>query len=155
MKFLMNGKKLAIIGIFLVLLLGGAAFGLYVMKMNAASFMGMGVDVSEQPEEVRLAWEDRFQKAVVREDVLNWTIKQSDYAARMDVPQEAAFEDLKSRVKVEYKKHKSMIEVGLTGKRKQNDQMAEVARFLNQAATSIVAQEEPAFEAALRSKAGQ
>jgi len=143
------------IAILAVLLLGGAGFGVYTMKQNAPSFRGIGVNVKGQPEDVCKDWEAKLKEAVSREDVLTWVVEETDYAAKMEVSEGEAHDDLKGRVAVRYKKQKDVIEVGLTGKRKEDEKLGEISNVLYRAAASVVAREDSTFEAFLNSKAGQ
>ncbi|YCM44337.1 hypothetical protein V2O64_23820 [Verrucomicrobiaceae bacterium 227] len=151
----MNSKKLVTIAIVVILLLGGAAFGLYTMKKNAPSFRGIGINVKGQPEEVCQDWEAKLKEAVSHDDVLKWVVENADYAAKMEIPAEAAYDDLKGRVAVRYKRQKDVIEVGLTGKRKEDEKLGEVANKLYLVVANLVAKEDDSFAAFLKSKAGQ
>jgi len=152
---IMSSKKLAAIAILAVLLLGGAGFGFYTMKQNAPSFRGIGVNVKGQPEDVCQDWETKLKDAVSREDVLKWVIENADYAAKMEVPAGEAYDDLKGRVAVRYKKQKDLIEVGLTGKRKEDEKLGEISNELYREAAILVAKEDASFAAFLGLKAGQ
>ena len=151
----MNSKTVAMIAVLAVLLLGGAGFGVYTMKQNAPSFRGIGVNVKGQPEDVCDDWETKLKDAASRDDVLKFVVEQVDYAGKMDVPAEEAFNDLKSRVAVRYKKHKDIIEFGLTGKRKEDEKLTEISGELYRVAASLVAKDDSAFAAFLSSKPGE
>jgi capsular polysaccharide biosynthesis protein len=151
----MNSKTVTMIAVLAVLLLGGAGFGIYTMKQNAPSFRGIGVNVKGQPEDVCEDWEAKLKDAVSRDDVLKWVVEHADYAAKMEVPAEEAYNDLKGRVTVRYKKKTDVIEVGLTGKRKEDEMLGEISNELYRVAASLVAKEDSSFSAFLNSKAGQ
>ena len=151
----MKSKTITMIAILVILLLGGAGFGVYTMKQNAPSFRGIGVNVKGQPGDVCEDWEAKLKDAVSRDDVLNWVVKEVDYAAKMEVPAGEAFDDLKGRVAVRYKKHKDVIEVGLTGKRKEDEKLGEISNVLYRVAATLLAKEDSSFAEFLKLKAGQ
>lgn len=155
MKSFMSRKNFVVIAIFLVLLLGGGAFGLYTWKMNSASFRGIRIDIKGQTEETAKSWEKQFQEAAVREDVLKWVLDKGSYAERMEVEEGEAFDNLKNRVKVTYKERVGAIDIGLTGKRKEDDKLSELSSILGAAIRNVVAQQDPSFAAFTESKAGQ
>ena len=96
-----------------------------------------------------------MKEAVSRDDVLNWVVENADYAAKMEIPAGEAFNDLKGRVAVRYKRQKDVIEVGLTGKRKEDEKLGEISNELYRVAASLVAKEDSSFAAFLGSKTGQ
>ncbi len=151
----MNTKKLLIFTVVAILALGGAGFGVYSMKMNAPQFQGIGVDVRGQSDEVIESWETAFQKAVKREDLLKAVIEKSDYATKMGVSGDAAMEDLRKRATARYKSHKSMIEVGVTGQRKEIEALKAISTLVYQGAAEVVAKQDRRFAELIQSRKGR
>ncbi|MFT6596184.1 MAG: hypothetical protein ACJAT3_002165, partial [Akkermansiaceae bacterium] len=57
----MSSKKLAILAILGLLVIGGAGFGYYTMKMNEPSFKGVGIPVKGVEDETVDKWVEGFQ----------------------------------------------------------------------------------------------
>ena len=66
----MSGKKFAIIGLVVVLVLGGSAFGIYTWKMNAVAFWGISLPMQGVEAEQRDRWVETFEEIAVEEVVV-------------------------------------------------------------------------------------
>lgn len=151
----MSSKKIAMIGILVVLLLGGGAFGVYTMKMNAASYRAMVLPVNGQPKEICKEWESTLQEIVENDEFLKWAVEKSNYASVMEIPEDQAVEDLKDRVEVRYKQQRKRIEIGLTGKRKEDEKLNQIAKVLHEGAIGTLAKNDSSFESFLKSTISQ
>ena len=146
----MNKKTFLVTAILGLILVGGAGFGFYSWKMNANSFKGISVPVNglreDLKDELSQKWEAAFQEVLSDEVVLKEIVEETEYAAKMGVPSDEAVSHLKDAVKVRYRKRKDAIEVGLVGKRKQDDDLAKIADFIYKRAAKEVVLKEPSFQ---------
>ncbi len=141
----MNSKKLAIFAIIGLLIVGGAGFGYYTMKMNAPSFKGIAIPVKGVEDELVEKWVKGFQSVLERDDVLQAIVDKTEYAAKLEVPAGEAVEHLRKAIKVDHKKRLKAINIGLMGKRKQDEQLAKIGEEIYRAAEKEVAIIEPTF----------
>ena len=119
----MNKKTFLVTAIIGFLFVGGVGFGFYTMKMNANSFRGIAIPVKGLPPELCEKWESAFQEVLSEEAVTH----------------------LKDAIKVRFVKRKDSIEIGLVGKRKQNEDLTKIAEYLYRRSTEDVAKKEPSF----------
>jgi len=143
----MNGKKLAILTIIGLLVLGGAGFGYYTMKMNAESFRGIEVSVKGVEDEEVESWVSAFSSALKGEDVLKAIAEKSDYANTVGISEGEAVQHLREAIKVKRSMPRRTIQIGLNGKRKQNTQLDEISRVILGLAAPVVATQNPSFGA--------
>jgi len=144
----MSGKKLAIIGLAFVLILGGAAFGLYTWKMSSPAFQGISLPTQDVEDEVRERWVESLKKIAEEEAVIKAIAVESGYQSLMGLDsEEAAHADLAERILVKYRKRRKTIEVGLTGIRKEDDKLKTVAPFIYKVCASILAKNDQSFAA--------
>ncbi|MFT6863609.1 MAG: hypothetical protein ACJAVK_002170 [Akkermansiaceae bacterium] len=132
----------AFIGLILV---GGVCFGYYTMKMNANSFKGIALPVKGLDDELSKKWEEAFESALKDKDLLRAIVDETDYAAKLEVPAGEAVAHLEGAIKVRFVKRKGQIEIGLVGKRKQNEALAEIASVIYGKAQEVAAKSEPTF----------
>lgn len=143
----MSGKKLAIIGVVMVLVLGGGAFGVYSWKMNSVAFQGISLPMQGVPDEARDKWVEMFEKISEEETVLKVIVEQSNYQKTMGVDgEEAAIADLKSRIKIKFRPRKNTIEIGLNGKRKEVEELKLIAPTIYAVTASVLAKNDPLFQ---------
>lgn len=137
----------ALIGLILV---GGAGFGYYTMKMNANSFKGIALPVKGLDDEQCKKWEKTFESVLEDEDLLKVIVDESDYAAKLDLPADEAVAHLKDAIRVRFVKRKDSIEIGLVGKRKQDDALVEISNVIYRKSQEAVVEEDLTFEEYLR-----
>ena len=122
----MSGKKLAIIGLLAVLVLGGSAFGIYTWKMTQDDFRGFSLPMKGIEAEQRDRWVESFEK-IAGEEVKR-IVQESDYQNLMGLDgEQAAIDDLTKRMKIKYRPRKNTIEIGLTGIRKEIEELELIA----------------------------
>ena len=142
----MTGKKFAIIGLVVVLVLGGAAFGIYTMKMNAVAFWGVSLPMQGVEAEQRDRWVETFEEIAVEEAVVKKIVEVSDYQNLMGLDNEqAAVADLTKRMKIKYRPRKNAIEIGLTGIRKEIEELKLIAPKIYQVCATVLAANDGEF----------
>ncbi len=141
----MNSKKLAIVAILGLLVLGGAAFGLYTKKMNVEGFRGIGFSVSGLEQEKVDEWIGAFETVLTHDDVLAEIVSQSEYSAKLGVPEGEAVAHLRNVVDVNQSEVRKTIQIGLRGKRKYNTELDNISRAIFNVAAPLVAQAKPEF----------
>ena len=141
----MNKKVLLITAFIGLLLLGGAGFGIYMMKMNENSFKGTALPVAKDNDEMTERWVESFKKVLQDESVLKSIVEDTDYATKLDVSPDEAVEHLKEAIKVRYVRRSDQIHIGLTGKRKQNDDLEDIALKIFEKSKDEVAFDDPSF----------
>lgn len=151
----MNSKKLAILAIVGLLIIGGAGFGYYTMKMNAPSFKGIAIPVKGVEEDMAKKWVEAFQAVLEREEVLQSIVDTTEYAAKLEVAEGEAANHLKEAIKVRYKRRNNTIEIGLVGKRKQDEALAKIGTEIYRASEKEVAMLEPTFLQFLQARSDQ
>lgn len=143
----MGGKKFAIIGLVVVLVLGGAAFGIYTMKMNAVAFQGISLPMKGVESEQRDRWVEAFEKIAGEEVVVKRIVQESDYQNLMGLEgEQAAVDDLTKRMKIKYRPRKNTIEIGLTGIRKEIEVLKLIAPKIYQVCGTVLAANDGEFE---------
>jgi hypothetical protein len=141
----MSSKKLAILAIVGLLLVGGAGFGYYTMKMNAENFRGIEVSVKGVEEDQVESWVSAFQAALKRDDVAQIIVEKSGYVEKLGIPEGEAVNHLKEAAVVKFSKQRKAIQIGLNGKRKQNAELDEISRTIFNVAAVAAAELEPDF----------
>lgn len=142
----MNKKTFLVTAILGLIFVGGAAFGFYTWKMNANSFKGIAVPVKGLPDELCEKWETAFQEVLSDDAVLQEIADETEYADKLGVPAGEAVSHLKGAVKVRFVKRKGSIEVGIVGKRKQNEALSAIADILYKKAVKEVVKTTPSFQ---------
>ena len=144
----MSGKKLAIIGLLAVLVLGGSAFGIYTWKMNAVAFWGISLPMKGVEAEQRDRWVETFEEIATEEVVLQKIVEVSDYQNLMGLDgEQAAIADLTKRMKIKYRPRKNSIEIGLTGIRKEIEELKLIAPKIYQVCAMVLAGHDREFAA--------
>ena len=144
----MCGKKLAIIGLLAVLVLGGSAFGIYTWKMNAVAFWGISLPMKGVEAEQRDRWVETFEEIAAEEVVLQKIVEVSDYQNLMGLDgEQAAIADLTKRMKIKYRPRKNSIEIGLTGIRKEIEELKLIAPKIYQVCAMVLAGNDREFAA--------
>lgn len=144
----MSGKKLAIIGLLAVLVLGGSAFGLYSWKMNSVAFQGISLPMKGVEAEQRDRWVETFEEIAAEEVVLQKIVEVSDYQNLMGLDgEQAAIADLTKRMKIKYRPRKNSIEIGLTGIRKEIEELKLIAPKIYQVCATVLAGNDREFAA--------
>ena len=143
----MGGNKFTIIGLVVVLVLGGAAFGIYTMKMNAVAFQGISLPMKGVEAEQRDRWVETFEEIAAEEVVLQKIVEVSDYQNLMGLDgEQAAISDLTKRMKIKYRPRKNTIEIGLTGIRKEIEVLKLIAPKIYQVCGTVLAANDGEFE---------
>ena len=136
----MSRKKLAIIGLIVVLVLGGSAFGIYTWKMNAVAFQGISLPMKGVEAEQRDRWLEMFEKIAVEEVVVKRIVQESDYQNLMGLDgEQAAIADLTKRMKIKYRPRKNSIEIGLTGIRREIEGLKLIAEKIYIVCATVLA----------------
>ena len=144
----MSGKKLAIIGLVVVLVLGGSAFGIYTWRMNAVAFQGISLPMKGAEAEQRDRWVEMFEKIAVEEVVVRTIVQESDYQNLMGLDgEQAAIADLTKRMKIKYRARKNSIEIGLTGIRKEIEELKLIAEKIYVVCATVLARNDREFAA--------
>ncbi|MDB4623830.1 hypothetical protein OAE47_00325 [Akkermansiaceae bacterium] len=144
----MSGKKLAIIGLLAVLVLGGSAFGIHTWKMNAVAFRGISLPMKGVEAEQRDRWVETFEEIAAEEVVLQKIVEVSDYQNLMGLDgEQAAVADLTKRMKIKYRPRKNSIEIGLTGIRKEIEELKLIAPKIYQVCAMVLAGNDREFAA--------
>ena len=142
----MAGKKFAIIGLVVVLVLGGSAFGVYTWKMNAVAFWGVSLPMQGVEAEQRDRWVETFEEIAAEEAVVKKIVEVSDYQNLMGLDNEqAAVADLTKRMKIKYRPRKNTIEIGLTGIRKEIEELKLIAPKIYQVCATVLAANDGEF----------
>lgn len=151
----MNKKTFLVTAIIGLLFVGGVGFGYYTMKMNANSFKGIAIPVKGLPKELCETWELAFEEVLSNEAILQEIADEADYAGKLGVPSEEAVSHLKEAIKVRFVTRNNWIEIGLVGKRKQNEDLTKIAELLHIKAFENVVKREPSFQHYLDAAAKQ
>ena len=142
----MNKRSFLISALVGLLLLGGAGFAYYTMKMNAPAFRGRAIPVKGLPDDLVKSWETAFQEALQNEEVLGAIVEESGYAEKLKIPAEEAVAHLKEAARVRLKNAKGTIEVGLVGKRKNDEALKGIALVLYEEAEKEVLEIAPSYQ---------
>ena len=144
----MSRKKLAIIGLVVVLVLGGSAFGIYTLRMNKVAFQGISLPMKGVESEQRDRWVEMFEKIAVEEVVVKRIVQESDYQNLMGLDgEQAAIADLTKRMKIKYRPRKNSIEIGLTGIRKETEELKLIAERIYIVCATVLAGNDREFAA--------
>lgn len=142
----MNSKKLAILVIVGLLVVGAGGAGFYWMKMNEPSFKGLAIPVRGMDEKFPKLWEEAFQKVINEDDeLMKKVVAESNYASRMGIAEGEAVAHLRKAARADLKRTTQTINVGIMGIRKQNDDLAEISSVLYRELEAAVAEREPSF----------
>ena len=142
----MNKKTFLVTAIIGFLFVGGVGFGLYTFKMNEDSFRAMAIPVNGLPIELCENWESAFQKALSDEAILQEIADETEYAEKLGVPPEEAVSHLNKAIKVEFVKRKNWIQIGLWGKKRQNEELEKIVELLHETAVENIVKIEPSFQ---------
>ena len=125
---------------------GGVGFAYYTMRMNANSFKAIAIPVNGVPIELCESWESAFQKALSDEVILQEIADETEYAEKLGVPPEEAVSHLKKAIKVGFVKRKNWIQIGLWGKKRQDEDLLKIAELLHETAVENVVKKAPSFQ---------
>ena len=142
----MNKKTFLVTAIIGFLFVGGVGFGLYTWKENAPSIRAIAIPVNGLPTELCEGWEAAFQEVLSDEAILQDIADETEYAEKLGVPPEEAVSHLKKAIKVEFVKRKNWIQIGLWGKKRQNDDLLKIAELLHETAVENVVKKAPSFQ---------
>lgn len=145
----MNKRVLLLSAVLGLVLVGGAFFGWKWYSGEQSAFRGRAVPVKGLPEEMVKSWEQAFGEALKREAVLQAIVDASDYSERLGVPSGEAVAHLREAAVVRFKNSNKTIEIGLIGKRKQDEALKKVAEILYVEAEKEVLEIAPSFQAYL------
>ena len=114
-----------------VLLLGGAAFGIRVIKQNRPAPFWVQIPMKLPSDGAQLdKLEKDLRQRVLADDILVPVARELDLARRWNLPgEDAAVAELRRRVFVRFQTS-GFLEIGLTGKRKEMATTSEVAKKL-------------------------
>jgi antitoxin component YwqK of YwqJK toxin-antitoxin module len=126
--------------------LGGVGFAYYTMKMNEDSFKAIAIPVEGLPTELCEDWEAAFHEVLSNEAILQEIADETQYAEKLGVPSEEAVSHLKEAIKVRFVKRNNWIEIGLVGKRKQNEDLMKIAELLHERGAENVVKKTPSFQ---------
>ena len=144
----MSRKKLAIIGLVVILVLGCSAFGIYTWKMNAVAFQGISLPMKGVEAEQRDRWLEMFEKIAAEEVVVKRIVQESDYQNLMGLDgEQAAIADLTKRMKIKYRPRKNSIEIGLTGIRREIEELKLIAERIYIVCATVLAGNDREFAA--------
>lgn len=141
----MNSKKLALLAIFILLLLGGGIFALYTKKMNAVGFRGIPFSVQGIEREVVDDWVNTFTAVLQRDDALQIIVEDSEYASKLGLTEGEAVEHLRNAVNVNYSETRGTIQIGLRGARKNSAELDSISKVIFNVSAAGVVQVKPAF----------
>ena len=142
----MNKKTFLVTAIIGFLFVGGVGFGYYTLKMNANSFKAIAIPVNGLPTELCEGWEAAFQEVLSDEAILQDIVDETEYAEKLGVPPEEAVSHLKKAIKVEFVKRNNWIQIGLMGKRRQNEDLEKIAELLHETAIKNYLNIEPSYQ---------
>ena len=142
----MNKKTFLVTAIIGFLFVGGVGFGYYTLKMNANSFKAIAIPVNGLPTELCEGWEAAFQEVLSDEAILQDIADETEYAEKLGVPSEEAVSHLKNAIKVEFVKRNNWIQIGLRGKRRQNEDLEKIAELLHETAIKNYLNIEPSYQ---------
>ena len=144
----MNGKKFAIIGLVVVLVLGGSVFGVYTLRLNLFAFEGISLPMKGVESEQRDRWVEAFEKIAGNEVFVKRIVQESDYQNVMGLEgEQAAIDDLTKRIKIKYRPRKNTIEIGITGIRKEIEELKLIAPKIYKVCGTVLAGNDREFAA--------
>jgi hypothetical protein len=114
-----------------VLLLGGAAFGIHTLKQNRPAPFWVEIPIRLPSDGAQLEkLEKDLRQRVQSDDVIIPVVREMDLARRWNLPgEDAAITELRRRVFVQFK-DTGFLKIGLQGKRKEMATTSEVAKKL-------------------------
>lgn len=114
-----------------VLLLGGAAFGIRIIKQNRPAPFWVEIPIKLPSDGAQLEkLEKDLRQRVLSDDILVPVVREMDLARRWDLPgEQAAVAELRRRAFVQFK-DTGFLKIGLNGKRKDMATTSEVAKKL-------------------------
>lgn len=114
-----------------VLLLGGGAFGIHVLKQNRPAPFWVKIPVRLPADGAQLEkLEKDIRQRVQSDEILVPVVRELDLARRWSLPgEDAALAELRRRVFVRFQAA-GVLEIGLNGKRKEMATTSEVAKKL-------------------------
>lgn len=130
-----------------VLLLGGAGFGIHILKQNRPAPFWVEIPMRLPTDGVQLEkLEKDLRQRVSSDDVIIPVVREMDLARRWNLPgEEAAVAELRRRVFVQFK-DSGFLKIGLQGKRKEMATTSEVAKKLGDRFMTVAQrQSRPAF----------
>jgi hypothetical protein len=143
----MNKKTFLVTAIVGLLFVGGVGFAYYTMKMNANSYKAIAIPIHQSlAPELYESWESAFEEVLSDEAILQEIADETQYAEKLGVPAEEAVSHLKEAIKVRFVKRNNWIEIGLVGKRKQNEDLMKIAELLHERGVENVVKKAPSFQ---------
>lgn len=142
----MNKRMMLISAIVGLVVMGGAVFGWMWYSGNQSAFRGRAIPVEGLPEPMVKSWRDAFKDALNNDEVLQEIIAKSDYASSLGISEGEALENLRKAAVVRLKNSNDTIEIGLIGKRKQDDALKTISRVLYERAEKEVIHTTPSFQ---------
>ncbi|MGB0144948.1 MAG: hypothetical protein ACPGAP_09270 [Akkermansiaceae bacterium] len=142
----MNKRTMVISAIVGLVVMGGAVFGWMWYSGNQSAFRGRAIPVKGLPEAMVKSWRDAFKDALNNDEVLEEIIAKSDYASSLEISGGEALENLRKAAVVRLKNSNDTIEIGLIGKRKQDDALKTISRILYERAEKEVIHTTPSFQ---------
>ncbi len=96
--------------------------------------------------EQRDRWVETFEKIAVEEVVVKRIVQESDYQNLMGLDgEQAAIADLTKRMKIKYRPRKNTIEIGLTGIRKEIEELKLIAPKIYKVCATVLAANDGEF----------
>jgi len=141
----MSSKKLAMIAIVGFLALGVIGFFVYQKKQNAEGLRGVPVPVSGVENEVVGEWVTAFQEVLKKDEVLQKIVTDSEYSAKLEVPEAEAVAHLRSAVRVSHNRPRKALVIGLMGKKKDQQILDEISRMIFNVSAPHAAIQQPSF----------
>ena len=142
----MTKRAVLIVAVLGLLVLGGGYFGWKLYSGGQPAFRGRAIPVKGLPEELVESWEESFTKALDDEKVLQLIVDESDYASKLEVSADGAVDHLRKAVRVRVKNSSKTIEIGLVGKRKEDEDLKGIAKVLYEKAEKKVLEASPSFQ---------
>jgi hypothetical protein len=142
----MNKKTFLVTAIVGFLFVGGVGFAYYTWKEDAPSIRAIAISVNGLPTELCEGWEAAFQEVLSDEAILQDIANETKYAEKLGVPPEEAVSHLNKAIKVEFVKRKNWIQIGLWGKKRQNEDLEKIAELLHETAVENIVKIEPSFQ---------
>lgn len=114
-----------------VLLLGGAAFGIRIIKQNRPAPFWVEIPIKLPSDGAQLEkLEKDLRQRVLSDDIIIPVTREMDLARRWNLPgEQAAVAELRRRVFVQFK-DAGFLKIGLNGKRKEMTTTSEIAKKL-------------------------
>lgn len=133
----------AIVGL---VVMGGAVFGWMWYSGNQSAFRGRAISVELVSDIYAEDWEKAFKAALNKDEVLQEIIAESDYASLLEISDGEALAHLRKATVVRHKNSNNTIEVGLIGKRKQDEALKTISMVLYERAEKEVIYTTPSFQ---------